>query len=354
MHHIDVDDHVVRQFIIGNVSNHPQDIARLVMEQFGLSRHIVNKRLRLLVRDGIIEGWGNTKARKYTLKPKADKRFELPISPDLEEDRVWREYVSEVLKAVLPNVFNICHHGFTEIFNNVIEHSSGKVVSVEVRYTLAQIGMCISDDGVGIFHKIKTELGLEGERHAILELSKGKLTTDSTRHTGEGIFFASRLFDEFYILSGELAFGHKGNDAWRLEHRQESRMGTLVKMMIHPNSQRTAKEVFDRYTVELEDYRFTKTHVPVALVQYDNENLVSRSQAKRLLARFDQFKEVLLDFAGVQAIGQAFADEIFRVFRNRHPNIRLVWINANKEVEWMIHRVMPETSGVKNRGRDAG
>ena len=35
------------------------------------------------------------------------------------------------------------------------------------------------------------------ERHAILELSKDQLTTDPARHTGDGIFFTSRMFDSF-------------------------------------------------------------------------------------------------------------------------------------------------------------
>jgi len=47
----------------------------------------------------------------------------------------------------------------------------------------------------------------------------------------------------------------------------------------------------------------------------------------------------LLDFSGVEMIGQAFADQIFRVFRNEHPDINLVRINTNDDVEKMIQRV---------------
>ena len=70
------------------------------------------------------------------------------------------------------------------------------------------------------------------------------------------------------------------------------------------------------------------------------ENAVSRSQAKRLLAGFDRFAEVMLDFEGVTEIGQAFADEVFRVFTSQHPNIRLKWMRANVQVEKMIQRAM--------------
>jgi hypothetical protein len=51
-------------------------------------------------------------------------------------------------------------------------------------------------------------------------------------------------------------------------------------------------------------------------MQYEGESLMSRSQARRLMNRFDRFSEVVLDFTGVNFIGQGFADEIFRVFAN--------------------------------------
>jgi len=62
------------------------------------------------------------------------------------------------------------------------------------------------------------------------------------------------------------------------------------------------------------DFGFSKTHIPVFLAAYGEDNLISRSQAKRLLVRFERFKEIILDFENVESIGQAFADEIFRVF----------------------------------------
>ena len=87
-----------------------------------------------------------------------------------------------------------------------------------------------------------------------------------------------------------------------------------------------------------DDYGFNKTVVPVNLAQCGNEALISRSQAKRLLARVELFKTVLFDFRGVKEIGQAFADEIFRVFANHHPEIELLPLHANAEVVQMIQR----------------
>jgi hypothetical protein len=70
------------------------------------------------------------------------------------------------------------------------------------------------------------------------------------------------------------------------------------------------------------------------------EYLVSRSQAKRVLARFDGIEDVSLDFEDVDEIGQAFADEIFRVFANRHPEVVLKVMNANEHVQQMINRAI--------------
>ncbi|MEK7246505.1 MAG: STAS-like domain-containing protein, partial [Pseudomonadota bacterium] len=49
--------------------------------------------------------------------------------------------------------------------------------------------------------------------------------------------------------------------------------------------------------------------------------------------------EVILDFEGVPQIGQAFADEIFRVFRQDHPGIDIFAIRTNPEVAETIERV---------------
>ena len=199
--------------------------------------------------------------------------------------------------------------------------------------------MCNASVGIGIFNKIKNEKNLLDERHAVLELIKGKLTTDPTRHTGEGIFFTSRMVDEFCIISGEVYLSHSYGKAedWILEN-QENHPGTLIFMKLKNTTSRTAKEIFDNFTSDDDNYGFSKTVVPVRLAQYGTERLVSRSQAKRLLERVDRFKIVLFDFTEVESIGQAFADEVFRVFSNLHPDTNIIPINANDTVMQMIKR----------------
>ena len=86
------------------------------------------------------------------------------------------------------------------------------------------------------------------------------------------------------------------------------------------------------------DYGFNKTHVPLSLATYEDENLISRSQARRLLSGFHQFHEVLLDFQSVESIGQAFADEIFRIYARNNPDVKIIAINTNQQIEKMIAR----------------
>ena len=183
------------------------------------------------------------------------------------------------------------------------------------------------------------------KRHSILELSKGKLTTDPQRHTGEGIFFSSRMFDLFDILSGGVYFSHAFGDVedW-IPERDRSASGTHVWMNLDNHTARTTRQIFEQYSTD-DDYGFTKTVVPVRMAQYGDDKLISRSQARRVLARVEQFRTVLFDFEEVETIGPAFADEIFRVFSLQHPDVELTPISANADIERMIARARMDTSG---------
>ncbi len=333
----------IKSFITFNLKDHSRDIVRFTSASCGVSRQIVNRYIKEMIDDGFIAAKGTTRKNYSLVEHSFD--FEYHISPELQEDVVWRNDVAPLLNRAPKNILEICQYGLTEIINNAIDHSRGTTISVIVKITLAQIELSIIDDGIGIFNNIKQRFNLDDERHAILELAKGKLTTDPAHHTGEGIFFTSRVFDYFSIYSGSLYFAHttSSDQDWLLENKKPAKMpnenpGTFVSMIIGTNSSRRLEQVFNKFADDQDGYGFTKTIVPVFLAMYGNENLVSRSQAKRLLARFERFKEVLLDFNGVTAIGQAFADEVFRVFRNQYPEVKLASINTNPEITRTIQR----------------
>jgi hypothetical protein len=109
-------------------------------------------------------------------------------------------------------------------------------------------------------------------------------------------------------------------------------------MRLSNDSKRTTKEIFDQFAMP-DEFSFARTVVPVHLAQHEGEKLVSRSQAKRLTRRFDRFQTVVLDFNGIAEIGQAFADEVFRVFVHAHPEVRLHALNMTDLVAAMVCRV---------------
>jgi anti-sigma regulatory factor (Ser/Thr protein kinase) len=328
----------VRDFILRNVRAHPADIVAVTGKRHGLSRPAILGYVRRLANEGLIEVTGTTRDRRYKAHEIVSLDFDVRLTAGLSEDAVWQGKILPHIRGIPENIVNICQYGFTEIFNNCIDHSASFYAKVEYHQTYGHIRMQVIDDGIGIFKKIQDQFHLHDPRQALLELSKGRLTSDPKHHTGHGIFFTSRMFDEFTVYSGDLLYNRirqEDND-WLVEGRDlpENVRGTWVEMTIATNASWTTRDVFDRY--QDDPVGFRRTHVPIALGKYPGEQLVSRSQAKRVLARVDRFSEVLLDFQGVQDIGPAFADEIFRVFRNAHPDISIVAARANDRVTRMI------------------
>ncbi len=186
--------------------------------------------------------------------------------------------------------------------------------------------------------------GLSDERESLLELAKGKLTTDPERHSGEGVFFTSRAVDRFVIFSGGLSFSHEkvGHD-FPFGHDDVHQGTTVVTRHAH-TSQTDLTKTFNQFAAPGE-YTFSKTIVPLRLAVFGNENLMSRSQARRVLARVERFRTVVLDFDGVGFVGRAFADEVFRVFAAQHPDMEIIPIHTNAVGGQMISRARMGRSG---------
>ena len=156
------------------------------------------------------------------------------IAEGLMEDRVWRTDILPLLETLPTNVIGLWEFSFSEMLNNAIDHSGGSVVDVTVSESEENTEILVKDNGIGIFKKIQQSMNLLDERHAVLELSKGKLTTDPTSHSGQGIFFTSRLVDSFHILSGEAAFTRDAatDEHWLFSLEQPT-CGTAVFMKLN-------------------------------------------------------------------------------------------------------------------------
>lgn len=318
------------------VDQDPRNVAVRLAQALGISRQASSGRLRRAVAAGLLEREGTGAGVRYTLATTAEAHHEF-TREGLSEDRVWQQLVAPLVADLPANVRDIWHYGMTEMINNAVDHSGAGQVLVGVRRNALCTQGWVVDDGEGIFLKIQRALDLYDPREAILELAKGKFSTDPDNHSGEGIFFSSKVFDEFDIRSGALHFSHDAGKVDVLLERSAGSRGTTVFMQLANDSKRTTREVFDKFAAP-EEYTFAKTLVPVKLARHEGEKLVSRSQAKRLTMRFERFQTVVLDFAGVEEIGQAFADEVFRVFQAAHPKTALVPTNMAPAVKAMVSR----------------
>lgn len=337
---------IIRRQIIRDVKHHPGDIGSHISQIFSISRQAVNKHLKILVDGEWLEASGSTRNRTYKLGPRRKNTASFSLSSGTSEHEFYNKEFAWVFDGVPQNIEDIVFYGFTEMVNNVIDHSDGNTCSVYAEIDKTKLKIYIDDDGEGIFKRISRLKELTDERQALLELYKGKLTTDPENHSGQGIFFTSRMFDEFTIYSHDLIFNHDHNrhlDLLLDDVVGTPEQGTSVMMELSLSSKRTSLEIFEQFSGgEDEDYAFNKTVIPVAMARFGKENLVSRSQAKRLLARIENFQYVLFDFEKVDLIGQAFADEIFRVYQLKNPQINLGHINTNEAINMMIMKALSD------------
>lgn len=305
----------------------------------GISRQAAHRRLAALVLAGELEREGEGRGARYRRGERSGGTL-VYARRGLEEDRVWADAQERIpyLRDLPDNVLRILRYALTEMVNNAIDHSRSARVEVRFQPPSPRLAFEVLDDGVGIFDHIRRRLRLPSRIAALGDLSKGKTTTQPSRHTGEGIFFVSKMSDIFEIESSDLR--------WTVDNLREDmavgdvappRKGTRVRFEVRPDKKTTLKQLFDEYT---EDFEFTKTRVVVKLFAL-GVRFISRSEAKRLLAGLDRFAEVVLDFTGVEEIGQGFADEVFRVWARAHPKVRLKPVNMSEAVEFMVRRATP-------------
>ena len=243
---------------------------------------------------------------------------------------------SDIYRKTPANVAAIVDYAFTEMLNNAIEHSQSKLIDVVMARSPSEIRFTVTDRGMGIFRNIMEKKGLHDHLEAVQDLLKGKQTTAPESHSGEGIFFTSKAADSLVIRSSDkkLVFDNRNDDLYVTDGKPVP--GTRVAFSIAPNSRRKLADIFRNYTDDM--LEFSKTNVLVKLYRAGVE-YVSRSQARRIVAGLDAFKTVEFDFRGVDAIGQGFADEVFRVWQSRHPGTKIVAKNASRNVLFMIRHV---------------
>lgn len=312
----------------------------------GISRQALSVHVRSLTEAGKVVRTGMARSARYMLPGRAPAPAVISRAlrtRGLDEGRIWDELAAglNLRRALRPNVEAIAHYAFTEMLNNAIEHSEAARCSVRLRLEPATLTFEVRDPGIGVFHSIASKLHLEDEHGALVELLKGRTTTMREAHTGEGIFFTSRVADRFVLRSHriQVEWSRAKDDVF--VSKQRLLEGTRVSFAIQRGSRRRLEDVFGEFAPEEYDFRFQKTKVLVKLLQRD---YVSRSEAKRLLANLEKFREIVLDFRDVKAVGQGFADEVFRVFARGHPEISITTENTHPAIDAMIRHAASHSS----------
>lgn len=328
--------------------------SREIMESVGVSRQYVNLVIFELIVEGKVFKVGGTRNAFYVSKAFMEVHPEMvPVifrkrykNTSLEEHKVFMEIEDKLpwFKELPENIRSIFTFAFSEMLNNAIEHSTSKIISVEVILRDKLLSFVVNDAGVGVFRNIMKKKNLESEIEAIQDLLKGKTTTMPRTHSGEGIFFTSKTGDSFILDS----FGHvlsidNNTDNVLARTTLTIKRGTRVIFKINTGSERHLNDVFKKYTNigSDSDYGFDKTEIRVKLFTSGGVH-ISRSQARRILEGLEKFKVIMLDYKDVPLVGQAFVDEIYRVFQNKHPDIAIQEENMSEGVKFMVERAKTE------------
>lgn len=319
------------------------DLARV----YNVTYQAIQKHLSALMKEGRILKLGSSKRSTYYILNtpqaiskifKGARKFTKRIkAAGANEDALLMELASQagIFNGLSRSARTNFDYAFTEMVNNAIDHSRTRLIDINVEINEGMVSFRVSDSGVGIFQNLCEKRNLKTELEAIQDLLKGKQTTMPKKHTGEGIFFTSKIADRFIIESHSkrLIIDNNRDDIFIEDIR--FKQGTSVFFEMRSDSSKKLDELFSRFTKE--NFKFDKSQVKVKMFAA-GELYISRSQAKRLVHALDQFVQIVLDFKDIDTIGQAFADEVFRVFQSDHPDIEIMPINCNENVEFMIKR----------------
>lgn len=293
--------------------------------------------LSALLKEGKIDQIREGKSLKYFVSGIIyNKTLKLK---NLHEEDIWNEIrkLPNFIASLSEQTETSLHFAFTEMLNNAIDHSKSGTVSIKIESTKTDIVFIIRDFGIGAFNSLMAKKHYEDTLTAIQELIKGKNTSDPLHHSGEGIFWTSKIADYFELNSYEysLIVDNLIND-YTVKKLEKPLLGTEVIFKINQQSTKSIRDLFHQYSLDEKSLTLDTTTIPIKLYNL-GEVWISRSQAKKLLVDLEKYKKIIFDFNGVDLIGQGFADEIFRVYQNAHPNMILEPVNMNDTVAILVN-----------------
>ena len=326
---------LAEKFLLQCIFEEDPDFVDRTMAEFSVSRSTVYNYINTLQKNGELERVGGSMPYRIVYRT---SRVTIDTSKEADEERVYSRDIAPLLANPTPSTQKIWRYAITAMLNNAFEHANASAVVVVVSQSRLSTIVAIIDNGVGIFRRIrqlqkeKTGEAITATEAAAL-LYPGKYTGDPAAHAGQGIFFTSRMMDHFAIRSDEVLFTNDEDEVGEKSPAQYR--GTAVQMALSNDSTREMGEVMAGYVDSV--LGFVRTELPIARM-IGSSFPVSRAEARRLAAMLADFREVQLDFAGVEDVGPDFLHELLTVQRKNRPELMFTAKNANERVATALSR----------------
>lgn len=306
----------------------------LASEQLGYTRQAVHRHLRELVNTGELMVSGRARATRYSL-PRPQARLHQLDLADVDEREVWERVAPELLPpGTTEQAERIARFAVEELVRNAASHSAAATASLQIDSKIDEIRFQLTDEGVGLFTRVRERLGLATQLDALIELSRSPLTTEPRTHLGQGLQLLASACDQLSIEAGGLLWRHDRARDDQLLGEAPRRPGTRISCVIAADTERILEGLLRE--------RLTYQNPLAAMGQVKlldvGGQFMSREEAQRLMAGMERYRVVDLNFHGVTGVGLGFAEEIFKRWVPSHPDTRIQVRGASPVIIGVLKR----------------
>ena len=159
----------VLRYILEKISQQDPRITKTVSETMDINQNTVHSYISELIDQGVIR---RVKRGQYELVRKQYKFCLERSKGDLDSDLyAYQKYLAPIIQDEPKNVQGIWAYAFTEMINNVMDHSLASEVHIRIDRDPVNTSVIISDNGVGIFHKLQEHFGVPTAEEATVTSS---------------------------------------------------------------------------------------------------------------------------------------------------------------------------------------
>jgi signal transduction histidine kinase len=150
--------YIIRKVLINSIKSIDEDTSiplnvaiDTLQQKFNISKQAINKHLLNLEQEKYLIAQGKTKNKIYELGNNRNFSKTIKVNKNLDEFEVYNNDFYWVVEHLPKNIEEIIEWGFTEILNNVKDHSQAKEVFILLKAIDDKVDLIISDNGIGIF-----------------------------------------------------------------------------------------------------------------------------------------------------------------------------------------------------------